>query len=130
MQDSSVILTDSGGVQEEAPSLGKPVLVMRDTTERPEAVQAGTVRLVGTDEDLIIDEVSRLLTERGRLRGHGQRGEPVRRRPRRAPIRAGHRELLRPGRDARRLRSGGPPVSRRGISRPVVGVPSDFGYGG
>ncbi len=63
MQDSSVILTDSGGVQEEGPSLGKPVLVMRDTTERPEAVQAGTVRLVGTDEELIIGEVSRLLTE-------------------------------------------------------------------
>ena len=59
---ATVILTDSGGVQEEAPSLGKPVLVMRDTTERPEAVQAGTVKLVGTDEDLIVDMVGRLLT--------------------------------------------------------------------
>jgi UDP-N-acetylglucosamine 2-epimerase (non-hydrolysing) len=64
MQDSSVILTDSGGVQEEGPSLGKPVLVMRDTTERPEAVQAGTVRLVGTDEELIVSEVTRLLTDK------------------------------------------------------------------
>jgi UDP-N-acetylglucosamine 2-epimerase (non-hydrolysing) len=63
MQDSSVILTDSGGVQEEGPSLGKPVLVMRDTTERPEAVHAGTVRLVGTDEELIVSEVTRLLTD-------------------------------------------------------------------
>ena len=60
-----VVLTDSGGVQEEAPSLGKPVLVMRETTERPEAVTAGTVRLVGTDEQTIVDEVTRLLTDRG-----------------------------------------------------------------
>jgi UDP-N-acetylglucosamine 2-epimerase (non-hydrolysing) len=59
---STLILTDSGGVQEEAPSLGKPVLVLRETTERPEAVSAGTVRLVGTDEDLIVSEVTRLLT--------------------------------------------------------------------
>jgi UDP-N-acetylglucosamine 2-epimerase (non-hydrolysing) len=55
------ILTDSGGIQEEAPSLGKPVLLMRDTTERPEAVDAGTVRLVGTDETRIIQEVNMLL---------------------------------------------------------------------
>ena len=61
MRRADVILTDSGGVQEEAPSLGKPVLVMRDTTERPEAVDAGTVRLVGTDSDLIVGEVSNLL---------------------------------------------------------------------
>ncbi|WP_156485040.1 MULTISPECIES: non-hydrolyzing UDP-N-acetylglucosamine 2-epimerase [unclassified Erwinia] len=58
-----LILTDSGGIQEEAPSLGKPVLVMRDTTERPEAVEAGTVRLVGTDVQKIVSEVSRLLTD-------------------------------------------------------------------
>jgi UDP-N-acetylglucosamine 2-epimerase (non-hydrolysing) len=63
MRDSTLVLTDSGGVQEEAPSLGKPVLVMRDTTERPEAVTAGTVRLVGTDEDLIVEEVRALLTD-------------------------------------------------------------------
>jgi UDP-N-acetylglucosamine 2-epimerase (non-hydrolysing) len=63
MNRSRMILTDSGGVQEEGPSLGKPVLVMRDTTERPEAVRAGTVRLVGTDEDLIVKEVGRLLTD-------------------------------------------------------------------
>jgi UDP-N-acetylglucosamine 2-epimerase (non-hydrolysing) len=61
MRRASIILTDSGGVQEEAPSLGKPVLVMRETTERPEAVDAGTVRLVGTDSDLIFQEVSKLL---------------------------------------------------------------------
>lgn len=63
MHRSTLILTDSGGVQEEAPSLGKPVLVMRDTTERPEAVEAGCVRLVGTDEENIVGEVTRLLTD-------------------------------------------------------------------
>ncbi len=61
MDRSYFILTDSGGIQEEAPSLGKPVLVMRDTTERPEAVRAGTVKLVGTDQDLIIKESKKLL---------------------------------------------------------------------
>jgi UDP-N-acetylglucosamine 2-epimerase (non-hydrolysing) len=63
MSLSTVILTDSGGVQEEAPSLGKPVLVMRENTERPEAVEAGTVRLIGTDEERIVTDVSRLLTD-------------------------------------------------------------------
>lgn len=61
MNQAYLILTDSGGVQEEAPSLGKPVLVMRDTTERPEAVAAGTVKLVGTDIDKIINAVSELI---------------------------------------------------------------------
>lgn len=61
MRRADIILTDSGGIQEEAPSLGKPVLVMRDTTERPEAVDAGTVKLVGTDANLIVREASRLL---------------------------------------------------------------------
>ncbi|RRZ87543.1 non-hydrolyzing UDP-N-acetylglucosamine 2-epimerase [Erwinia sp. 198] len=63
MDRAWLILTDSGGIQEEAPSLGKPVLVMRDTTERPEAVDAGTVRLVGTDTQKIVREVTRLLTD-------------------------------------------------------------------
>lgn len=63
MRRADIILTDSGGVQEEAPSLGKPVLVMRDTTERPEAVDAGTVKLVGTDADLIVREVAMLLDD-------------------------------------------------------------------
>ncbi|HCG8610052.1 TPA: UDP-N-acetylglucosamine 2-epimerase (non-hydrolyzing) [Vibrio parahaemolyticus] len=62
MNRASVLLTDSGGIQEEAPSLGKPVLVMRDTTERPEAVDAGTVKLVGTDVEKIVKELSMLLT--------------------------------------------------------------------
>ena len=61
MEKADIILTDSGGIQEEAPSLGKPVLVMRDNTERPEALEAGTVKLVGTDYDKIINEVSELL---------------------------------------------------------------------
>lgn len=64
MNRADLILTDSGGVQEEAPSLGKPVLVMRDTTERPEAIEAGTVKLVGTDVDLIKDEATTLLNNR------------------------------------------------------------------
>ena len=63
MNQSALILTDSGGVQEEAPSLGKPVLVMRDTTERPEAVQAGTVKLVGANQRTIVDETIRLLND-------------------------------------------------------------------
>ncbi|ROU12689.1 UDP-N-acetylglucosamine 2-epimerase (non-hydrolyzing) [Kluyvera ascorbata] len=63
MNHAWLILTDSGGIQEEAPSLGKPVLVMRETTERPEAIDAGTVRLVGTDSQRIVDEVTRLLRD-------------------------------------------------------------------
>jgi UDP-N-acetylglucosamine 2-epimerase (non-hydrolysing) len=61
---AEIMLTDSGGVQEEAPALGKPVLVMRDTTERPEGVAAGTARLVGTDADRIVSEISTLLDEK------------------------------------------------------------------
>ena len=63
MEKSTIVLTDSGGIQEEAPGLGKPVLVMRDTTERPEALESGTVHLVGTDYDKIINEVSTLLED-------------------------------------------------------------------
>lgn len=63
MEKSHIVLTDSGGIQEEAPGLGKPVLVMRDTTERPEAVDAGTVKLVGTDYDAIVNEVSLLIDD-------------------------------------------------------------------
>ena len=61
---SYIILTDSGGIQEEAPSLGKPVLVLRDTTERPEGIAAGTLKLVGTDEDVIYEETKKLLTDK------------------------------------------------------------------
>ena len=64
LQHSTLLLTDSGGVQEEAPSLGKPVLVMRDTTERPEAVEAGTVKLVGTDAEAIVSNVTALLQDK------------------------------------------------------------------
>ena len=63
MNKSYFIITDSGGVQEEAPSLGKPVLVMRDTTERPEALEAGTVKLVGTNSQIIIEEAQKLLDD-------------------------------------------------------------------
>lgn len=69
LRRSTIVLTDSGGVQEEAPSLGKPVLVMRDTTERPEAVSAGTARLIGTDPARVYAETNRLLTS-----GHAYRG--------------------------------------------------------
>lgn len=64
LNSATLMLTDSGGVQEEAPALGKPVLVMRDTTERPEGVEAGTAKLVGTDKDLIIKETNRLLDDK------------------------------------------------------------------
>lgn len=63
MEQSSIVLTDSGGIQEEAPGLGKPVLVMRDTTERPEALEAGTVKLVGTNYEMIVNEVSLLIDD-------------------------------------------------------------------
>ncbi len=65
MEKATVVLTDSGGIQEEAPGLGKPVLVMRDTTERPEAIEAGTVRLVGTDYDKIVSSMRMLLDSKG-----------------------------------------------------------------
>lgn len=64
MEKSYIILTDSGGIQEEAPSLGKPVIVMREVTERPEALDAGTIRLVGTDRQLIVDTASRFLDDK------------------------------------------------------------------
>jgi UDP-N-acetylglucosamine 2-epimerase (non-hydrolysing) len=61
---ADIVLTDSGGIQEEAPALGKPVLVMRDTTERPEGLEAGTARLVGTDSECIVSAVRQLLDDR------------------------------------------------------------------
>jgi UDP-N-acetylglucosamine 2-epimerase (non-hydrolysing) len=64
MKKAYIILTDSGGIQEEAPALGKPVLVLREKTERPEAVSAGTVKLVGTDEKLIFSEADKLIKDR------------------------------------------------------------------
>ncbi len=76
MERSHIVLTDSGGIQEEAPGLGKPVLVMRDTTERPEALAAGTVRLVGTDHDRIIAEVSALLDEPDRYAAMSRAANP------------------------------------------------------
>jgi UDP-N-Acetylglucosamine 2-epimerase (EC 5.1.3.14) len=63
MDRSALILTDSGGIQEEAPSLGKPVLVMRETTERPEAIEVGTAKIVGTDFNKIVEETTQLLTD-------------------------------------------------------------------
>ena len=76
MEKSAIVLTDSGGIQEEAPGLGKPVLVMRDTTERPEALAAGTVKLVGTDYDRIVHEVSRLLDDAGYYENMSQAVNP------------------------------------------------------
>ena len=76
MNRSKIIITDSGGVQEEAPSLGKPVLVMRDTTERPEAVDAGTVLLVGTNEDLIVSESLSLLNDKKKFDKMSQTHNP------------------------------------------------------
>lgn len=76
MNESHLILSDSGGVQEEAPALGKPVLVMRETTERPEAVEAGSARLVGTDTDAIVSEVVRLMGDAGAYRAMAQAVSP------------------------------------------------------
>lgn len=76
MKRASIVLTDSGGIQEEAPGLGKPVLVMRDTTERPAAVKAGTVKLVGTDKEKIIRDVSLLLDDANEYRKMSQAVNP------------------------------------------------------
>ena len=76
MERSTIILTDSGGIQEEAPSLGKPVLVMRETTERPEALESGTVHLVGTNHDLIVSEVSTLLEDQSAYKAMSQAVNP------------------------------------------------------
>ena len=76
MARSYLILTDSGGIQEEAPSLGKPVLVMRDTTERPEGIKAGTLKLVGTDEEVIYQEFEKLLTDKAEYEKMSQASNP------------------------------------------------------
>lgn len=76
MMQAAVILTDSGGIQEEAPSLGKPVLVMRETTERPEAIAAGTVKLVGTDAETLVYEVTQLLTNNAAYQRMSQANNP------------------------------------------------------
>ena len=76
MEKSSIVLTDSGGIQEEAPGLGKPVLVMRDTTERPEALDAGTVKLVGTDYNKIVNEVSSLIDDKAAYEKMGKAVNP------------------------------------------------------
>ena len=76
MKRCALILTDSGGIQEEAPALGKPVLVMRETTERPEGVAAGTARLIGTDEEAIVAAASRLLTDREAYQSVAQAANP------------------------------------------------------
>ena len=73
---SYLILTDSGGIQEEAPSLGKPVLVMRDTTERPEGIAAGTLKLVGTEEETIYKEFSRLLSDKDEYEAMSKASNP------------------------------------------------------
>jgi hypothetical protein len=76
MNDAHIILSDSGGIQEEAPALGKPVLVLRNTTERPEAIEAGTARLVGTDIAAIVSECERLLTDPEHYRAMAHAGNP------------------------------------------------------
>jgi UDP-N-acetylglucosamine 2-epimerase (non-hydrolysing) len=76
MNKSTIILTDSGGIQEEAPSLGIPVLVMRDTTERPEAVEAGTVKLVGTDKEKMVKEISKLLDDKDYYKSMSLKNNP------------------------------------------------------
>lgn len=101
MERAHLIITDSGGVQEEAPSLGKPVLVMRETTERPEAVAAGTVRLVGTDRDRIVAEAERLLDDEAAYlamsRAHNPYGDGLAAGRIRDRLLAEHREHREPG---------------------------------
>ena len=73
---ATFVITDSGGIQEEAPSLGKPVLVLRETTERPEAIEAGTAKLVGTDPEVIVRETATLLTDAEAYRGMTTEANP------------------------------------------------------
>ena len=90
-----LVLTDSGGVQEEAPSLGKPVLVMRDTTERPEGVAAGTAFLTGPNAPAIVEHATRLLTDEAAYRSMATSQESLRGRPRRRTDRGANPSLLR-----------------------------------
>jgi UDP-N-acetylglucosamine 2-epimerase (non-hydrolysing) len=76
MRSCRIILTDSGGIQEEAPTFGKPTLVLRETTERPEGIEAGVAKLVGTDEELIFREAERLLTDADRYAAMARTGNP------------------------------------------------------
>ena len=90
MRRAYLLITDSGGIQEEGPSLGKPILVMREKTERPEAVAAGTVKLVGTDADRIVHEAERLLDDDAEYEAHGAHPQSIRRWPRQRPHPPGH----------------------------------------
>ena len=94
MARCKLVLTDSGGVQEEAPSLGKPVLVMRDTTERPEGVTAGTALLTGPNASAIVEHAVRLLTDEAAYRSDGDRAKSLWRRPCRRPDPRAHAPLL------------------------------------
>ena len=76
MNQAHIILTDSGGIQEEAPSLGKPVLVLRDTTERPEAIDAGTVKLIGTSRERVYQELKQLLTDEAEYKRMAEAANP------------------------------------------------------
>ena len=76
MEKSTIVLTDSGGIQEEAPGLGKPVLVMREVTERPEALEAGTIRLVGTDRAKIVTEAARFLDDEAYYKANSLKANP------------------------------------------------------
>ena len=89
MQRAHLVLTDSGGIQEEATSLGKPTLVLREVTERPEGVEAGVLKLVGTDRQRILAEARRLLDDEAAYQAMAQRRQPLRRRSRRRADRAG-----------------------------------------
>ena len=120
---SHFVLTDSGGLQEEAPTLGKPVLVMRRETERPEGLEAGTLRLIGAEYAAIVEETRRLLIDRTPVRADGARLEPVRRRRGGRPDRAlaAARAARRPG--PGRVRAAG----RRGMNgRPLVAAGGTF----
>ena len=98
MRRASLILTDSGGIQEEGPSLGKPILVMREKTERPEAVEAGTVKLVGTDEEKIVARHACCWITKTSTPAHVACAQPLRRRPGLARIADAIREFLATGR--------------------------------
>ena len=132
MRGSTLLLTDSGGLQEEAPALGKPVLVLRRTTERPEAVTAGTAKLIGTDSEAILAETSRLLEDPEAYEGHGPGPQSLRRRRGQRPDRGRGAPVSRGGRCRgplrRRPRPGGQGPRQR-LTRWLSGASSPRGAG-
>jgi UDP-N-acetylglucosamine 2-epimerase (non-hydrolysing) len=128
MRDAYLIVTDSGGVQEEAPTLGKPVLVLREKTERPEAVEAGVVKVIGTDEERIVAEVSRLLSDEGAYRAMQRPVNPYGDGKAAMRIKAGNPPLLRKSGTPRRVFVAVSETKRAGRKNPALNPSLDGNF--